>query len=102
MKLLKIITLLGVTAFLLPSTLWDDQSDLVQSFGSGEFPVGDEPSIPELVGSGLHYAATLCENQPLVCEVRDAAVRKLHVFAIDATGSLHSWLKEGLDEEDRA
>ncbi len=98
LKLLKIIALLGVAAFLLPSNLWQDPSDLRQRFGSGQMPAADAPSIRKLARSGFHFVATFCESQPFVCEVSEVALRKLHVFAIEATGSLHVWLKESLDE----
>jgi hypothetical protein len=102
LKILKILMVFGIVLLLLPSSLWNDGSGPMGDFDVDKVPGLENTSIQDLASSGIQCFTNLYKNQPVVCEVWDAALDRLHVFAVDTTGSLRMWFKEGLDEKDRA
>ncbi len=45
-------------------------------------------------------ARSFCSDNPLVCELRDAALHSARLHAAQATARLHDWLARGLEEHE--
>ncbi len=94
------LTLLGIFCAYLVS---------FSSFTAADLPMPDiaaapqsESILPNLeegkVTDFLAEVQNFCSNYVKLCELRDAALHMAHVQAVTATGALHDWLAEGLDE----